>query len=221
MVSVAVLGPWLELAVAKLVRVPAPDTTTRTSPYRIHGVAFSGNRGISRVELRLDKDGKGSGTLAQMVQLRLVGQRAGQERVAVALLDPHSLEHGREAIADLAPEPRNLPAAMLTTEGLRAELAAFAAATDGPLNVNFFCHTPPTPSDEREATWRAALAPYYDEFGLDVIALVGNLRYREHRSVPEIHRELDRRGVAVSERIRLSSMNSTFIHCTNTPPGAR
>jgi len=33
-----------------------------------------------------------------------------------------------------------------------------------------------------------------------VIALVGNLRYREHRSVPEIHRELDRRGVAVSER---------------------
>jgi hypothetical protein len=33
-----------------------------------------------------------------------------------------------------------------------------------------------------------------------VIALIGNLRYREHRSVPEIHRELDQRGVAVSER---------------------
>jgi hypothetical protein len=35
---------------------------------------------------------------------------------------------------------------------------------------------------------------------MDVIALVGTLRYREHRSVPEIHRELDRRGVAVSQR---------------------
>jgi hypothetical protein len=52
--------------------------------------------------------------------------------------------------------------------------------------------------------WRleaeGALALPQHEFGLDVIALVGTLRYREHRSVPEIHRELDRRGVAVSER---------------------
>jgi len=52
--------------------------------------------------------------------------------------------------------------------------------------------------------WRpeaeGALALPQHEFGLDVIALVGSLRYREHRSVPEIHRELDRRGVAASER---------------------
>src|SRR3954462_8800560 len=38
------------------------------------------------------------------------------------------------------------------------------------------------------------------EFGLDVIALVGALRYREHRGVPEIHRALLERGVAVCER---------------------
>ena len=38
------------------------------------------------------------------------------------------------------------------------------------------------------------------EFGLDVIALVGALRYREHRSVPEIHRGLRERGVAIAER---------------------
>ena len=31
---------------------------------------------------------------------------------------------------------------------------------------------------------------------MDVIALTGTLRYREHRSVPELHRELSRRGVA-------------------------
>src|ERR671930_2061301 len=38
------------------------------------------------------------------------------------------------------------------------------------------------------------------EFGLDVIALVGAWRYREHRSVPEIHRGLRERGVAIAER---------------------
>jgi hypothetical protein len=38
------------------------------------------------------------------------------------------------------------------------------------------------------------------EFGLDVIALVGALRHAHHRSVPEIHRELLGRGVAVSQR---------------------
>jgi hypothetical protein len=38
------------------------------------------------------------------------------------------------------------------------------------------------------------------EFGLDVIALVGSLRYSEHRSVPEIHKTLGKRGVVISER---------------------
>src|SRR5881227_2761764 len=38
------------------------------------------------------------------------------------------------------------------------------------------------------------------EFGLDVIALIGALRYREHRSVPEIHRLVRERGVAIAER---------------------
>jgi hypothetical protein len=38
------------------------------------------------------------------------------------------------------------------------------------------------------------------EFGLDVIALVGALRHAEHRSVPEIHRELLGRGLNISER---------------------
>src|ERR671915_1484095 len=45
-----------------------------------------------------------------------------------------------------------------------------------------------------------ALALPHGEFGLDVIALVGQLRYREHRSVPEIHQELGRRGVVLAER---------------------
>jgi hypothetical protein len=40
----------------------------------------------------------------------------------------------------------------------------------------------------------------HHEFGLDVIALVGRLRYAEHRSIPEIHRALTHRGVAVAIR---------------------
>ena len=38
------------------------------------------------------------------------------------------------------------------------------------------------------------------EFGLDVIALVGALRHRGHRSVPEIHALLRGRGVVIAER---------------------
>src|SRR3954469_3969722 len=40
----------------------------------------------------------------------------------------------------------------------------------------------------------------YHEFGLDVMALVGRLRHAEHRSIPEIHQELTRRGLVVSQR---------------------
>src|SRR5215204_245301 len=45
-----------------------------------------------------------------------------------------------------------------------------------------------------------AIALPQHEFGLDVIALVGVLRHREHRSVPEIHAILRQRGVAIAER---------------------
>lgn len=38
------------------------------------------------------------------------------------------------------------------------------------------------------------------EFGLEVLAHVGSLRYREHRSVPEIHQALRARGVEICER---------------------
>src|SRR3954464_13430581 len=38
------------------------------------------------------------------------------------------------------------------------------------------------------------------EFGLDVIALIGTLRHAQHRSVPEIHAELTRRGVPLCLR---------------------
>ncbi|MGZ3280854.1 MAG: ISNCY family transposase [Caulobacteraceae bacterium] len=40
----------------------------------------------------------------------------------------------------------------------------------------------------------------YHEFGLDVMATVGRLRSAEHRSIPEIHRALTRRGLVVAVR---------------------
>jgi hypothetical protein len=49
-----------------------------------------------------------------------------------------------------------------------------------------------------EAEGRFALPKH--EFGLDVIASVGTLRYAQHRSVPEIYQHLRQRGVAVAPR---------------------
>ncbi|MFD1383153.1 NAD(P)H-dependent flavin oxidoreductase [Rhodanobacter aciditrophus] len=61
----------------------------------------------------------------------------------------------------------SLPCAMLNAESLAAELTALTSKTDKPYNVNFFCHTPPTPDPEIEARWRTTLAPYYQELGVD------------------------------------------------------
>lgn len=61
----------------------------------------------------------------------------------------------------------SLPCAMLSAEALRSELQALRAGTTRPYNVNFFCHTPPAPDVTREAAWRAALAPFHAEFGID------------------------------------------------------
>ena len=49
---------------------------------------------------------------------------------------------------------------------------------------------------EEEGSW----ALPHGEFGLDVIALVGALRYREQRTIPQIHQELLRRGLQLAQR---------------------
>ncbi|AWI78888.1 2-nitropropane dioxygenase [Parazoarcus communis] len=61
----------------------------------------------------------------------------------------------------------SLACAMLTPDALLKELQAIKAGTDRPYNLNFFCHTQPEHSSEREQAWRATLAPYYAEFGID------------------------------------------------------
>jgi Transposase, Mutator family len=49
---------------------------------------------------------------------------------------------------------------------------------------------------EEEGAW----ALPHGEFGLDIITVVGQLRYGEHRSIPEIHQRLESRGVNIAQR---------------------
>ena len=65
----------------------------------------------------------------------------------------------------------SLPAAMLTPDRLREQIAAVRRETDAPLNVNFFCHAEPAPNPEVEASWRDRLAPYYAEASIDPSAV--------------------------------------------------
>ena len=60
-----------------------------------------------------------------------------------------------------------LPCAMLSPSAMAEELGAIRAATEAPINVNFFCHAPPAPDPAARARWHEALAPYYAEFDLD------------------------------------------------------
>ena len=90
-----------------------------------------------------------------------------------------SQNHRLAAAVFLAGGLGSIPAAMLTTEQLQTELSAFedaiAALTETPLqwggclpvNVNFFCHTPPTEQLEKEAAWRQQLTPLYQAHGID------------------------------------------------------
>ena len=66
----------------------------------------------------------------------------------------------------------SLPVAMLDEQKMRAQMAAFRAATDRPVNLNFFAHKPPELNNAREHAWREKLNPYYAEFGIDPAAPV-------------------------------------------------
>ncbi|HSA82342.1 MAG TPA: nitronate monooxygenase [Geminicoccaceae bacterium] len=60
----------------------------------------------------------------------------------------------------------SLGSAMLAPEQLRDGLRTLRAATNRPVNANFFVHAPPTEDPKRRARMRARLRPYYDELGI-------------------------------------------------------
>jgi hypothetical protein len=80
-----------------------------------------------------------------------------------------------------------------------------------------------------EAEGRLALPQH--EFGLDVLALAGTLRYAQHRSLPEIHQELVCRHLAIAPRtvlnlveryeelVALSLSDTTRLHTLTKPQG--
>ena len=79
------------------------------------------------------------------------------------------------------------------------------ATLDGPVRLRLVIRRCMNPECEfyrhsHQPEEEGAFALPQGEFGLDVIALVGALRHAHHCSVPEIHRELCGRGVAVCER---------------------
>ena len=60
-----------------------------------------------------------------------------------------------------------LPCAQFTLQQFTEAFETVRAATDGPINANFFAHRAPAPDPVKAMTWRARLAPYYVEMGLD------------------------------------------------------
>jgi len=107
-------------------------------------------------------------------------------------------------IRDLSPRRQNCPACgqrMWLDYTNRRTVVTLAGCTRLNLAIRR-CHNPDCGRHLRpyrpEGEGRFALPKH--EFGLDVLALIGALRYAEHRSVPEIHRALLARDVGVSER---------------------
>src|SRR4051794_1852569 len=66
----------------------------------------------------------------------------------------------------------SLPCAMLTADQARDQITKVRARISRPINLNFFCHTPPELNNAREARWRERLKPYYTELGIDPAAPV-------------------------------------------------
>lgn len=61
----------------------------------------------------------------------------------------------------------SLACAGLNPQQIGDEMRFIREHTDRPVNLNFFCHVQPEPDAAREAAWRAHLAPYYAELGID------------------------------------------------------
>lgn len=68
----------------------------------------------------------------------------------------------------------SLPSAQYTVQQLEEALAKIRAATSRPINVNFFSHQMPQADAVAQMQWRARLAHFYVELGLDPAAPLPN-----------------------------------------------
>lgn len=95
------------------------------------------------------------GVEVPLIQAPMAGSQ--DSRLAIAVADAGGLG--------------SLPTAMMSPDTLQSEVAAIRAATSAPFNLNFFCHEPPAADAAREEAWRARLAPFYRELGVDESAI--------------------------------------------------
>jgi nitronate monooxygenase len=72
----------------------------------------------------------------------------------------------------------SIPCAMLDLDQVRDQFTRYRAHTAKPVNLGFFCHTPPELSNERESAWRERLAPYYRELKIDPSMPIPNANRR-------------------------------------------
>src|SRR5437763_9870718 len=64
----------------------------------------------------------------------------------------------------------SLPCAMLSVDKAREQVNIIRQRVTAPVNVNFFCHMPADADPQQEARWKARLASYYQELGIDPAA---------------------------------------------------
>lgn len=83
----------------------------------------------------------------------------------------------------------SLPCAMLNATQVMEQVAEVRAQADGPLNLNFFCHSLPQAAPD-EAAWRSLLAPYYAAEGVSP------------GPPPPLRRPFDAEMAKVVERVR-------------------
>jgi len=89
-----------------------------------------------------------------IVQAPMAG--AGTSRLAIAVSQAGGLG--------------SLPCGQMTAAQAREAMDTLCRGTSRSINVNFFCHPMPSLNEDRIAAWRALLAPYYAEHGLDPAA---------------------------------------------------
>ncbi len=61
----------------------------------------------------------------------------------------------------------SLPCALLNSEQITTQVRDLRAASDAPFNLNFFCHSAPASDDTAQQRWREALAPLYEQWGIE------------------------------------------------------
>jgi nitronate monooxygenase len=137
---------------------------------------------MSSIERRLFMQGATAGAFACSTGL-LIEQANGQSRPSTwpdrRLLDLFKVEHpiiqapmgghvGIEMVIAVAEAggTGSLPTAWLGPKQIRDDVEKIRSRVRKPVNLNFFCHSPPKRDEATESAWRRRLAPYYAELGV-------------------------------------------------------